>query len=70
MIESHISLPYSEALLALLRTEEFTHPRASYEVKGGKNITITIEAKDATALKTAVSSVCRVVTVFEKARKA
>ncbi|MBR9693116.1 hypothetical protein GOV07_04275 [Candidatus Woesearchaeota archaeon] len=68
MIESHISLPYSEALLALLNTEEFTHPRASYDVKkDGKNITITIEAKDATALKTAVSSVCRVVTVYEKA---
>jgi len=70
MISSTIVVPGDKRLLALLKAEEksFSHPRTSYTVADGKSITINITAEDATALKTVVSSVCRVVAVYEKAK--
>ena len=70
MIKAKMSLPTSAALTALLHSESFTHPRAQYEVRTkGKHVEITIEAADAVALKTAVNSLCRVITVHEKAKR-
>lgn len=69
MISSVITLPFEKPLLTLFETEQFRHPRASYSVRrDGEELVIEVRAEDATALKTAVSSICRVVTVFEKAR--
>ena len=72
MISSTIALPHSAELLTLLTAEQksFTHVRTGYKVQErAKQIIIEITAQDATALKTVVSSVCRVVAVFEKAQK-
>lgn len=73
MITASVTLPGEKSLASLLRSEEksFSHNRASYTVADkGKSITITITAEDATALKTVVSSVSRIVTVYEKAKGA
>lgn len=69
MITATVSFPNNETLSALFDTEQetFRHKRATYEVARDKNITITIHAQDATALKATVSSICRVLSVHEKA---
>jgi tRNA threonylcarbamoyladenosine modification (KEOPS) complex Pcc1 subunit len=71
MISSTIRLPYSPELAALLKAEQgsFRHARTRYAVavQGGK-IVVEIDAEDATALRTVVSSVCRVAAVYEKAK--
>jgi tRNA threonylcarbamoyladenosine modification (KEOPS) complex Pcc1 subunit len=72
MITSTITFPRSAELLTLLKAEQesFAHPRTSYTAsEQGNSITVDITADDATALKTVVSSVCRIVAVYEKARK-
>ncbi len=69
MIKTSISLPAEQALFHLLETEQFKHPRARYDIHNkGKTLHIDIEAEDAVALKTAVSSLCRVITMYEKAK--
>lgn len=67
-ITASLTFPKEPHLLTLLRSERFEHPRATYTVEEEGGITIRITAEDATALKTAVNSVCRVATVYEKAR--
>lgn len=67
-----IFLPKDKNLLILLEAEQgtFRHKRASYTLKKSANQLIAeIEAEDASALKATVSSICRVITVYEKARK-
>ncbi len=71
MISSTIRFPRSPQLLTLLKAEQesFKHPRTSYVVaERGGEIAVDITAQDATALRTVVSSVCRVAAVFEKAK--
>ncbi len=73
MIRSTIELAGDARLAALLAAEErsFEHRRAGYKAKSeGKRLVVEIEAEDATALKTVVSSVCRIVSVYEKAKGA
>ncbi len=70
MIRSTIELAGDARLATLLTAEEksFEHRRVGYAVKAsGGRLVVEIEAEDATALKTAVSSVCRIVSVYEKA---
>ncbi len=69
MIEARLTLPHDAAVASLLETEKFRHKRASYttSTENGKLI-INIEAADATALRTAVNSVARVLAVHEKAK--
>jgi tRNA threonylcarbamoyladenosine modification (KEOPS) complex Pcc1 subunit len=66
MITATITLPKKAPLLQLMKTEQesFRHKRASYTIE--KNI-VTITAEDGSALKATVASICRVVTIFEKA---
>ncbi len=70
MITARIRIPRNPELLALLKSERFAHPRASYSVSGRGGVVITVEARDATALKTVVSSIARVIAVYEKACRA
>ncbi len=72
MITNTLCLPSSPELEQLLRSEaaSFTHGRASYAVeRKGKELRITIEAADAVALRTVVTSVTRVINIHEKAVK-
>lgn len=70
MIRATLSIPSSPELLQLFRTEQesFKHKRASYTLVEGKELTIKIEAEDGSALKATVASICRVVTIYEKAK--
>jgi len=69
MITARITLPFEECLESFLASERFQHPRASYTTRReGKHLTIDIEARDATALKTAVNSLVRILVVHEKAK--
>ena len=69
-ITATLDIPAEKSLQALLSTEAetFKHKRATYTLKTGEKLTITITAEDATALKATVSSICRVLTVHEKAQ--
>jgi tRNA threonylcarbamoyladenosine modification (KEOPS) complex Pcc1 subunit len=72
MITSTVRIPRSPQLTALLKAEQesFRHARTSYRVVEREGqIVVEITAEDATALKTVVSSLCRVVNVYEKARR-
>ncbi len=67
MITARISFEHDEALERLL-DDGFRHPRASYTARReGERLVVEVEARDATALKTAVSSIARVAAVHEKA---
>ena len=71
MIRSTIEIEGDEILAALLASEEatFRHARATYQLRrSASTLRIVIEAKDASALKATVSSICRVLAVQEKAR--
>ncbi len=43
--------------------------RASYKVKAGEEVKFKIEAEDATALRTALNSISKVLQVYEKTKK-
>jgi|GEM_PF-2457511 len=70
MITASVAFPAKTGLAELFRSEEetFRHARATYTMRheGGRLIA-EIEAEDATALKATVSSICRVLSVYEKA---
>ncbi len=71
MISSTIRLPHSPELATLLKAEQesFRHARTRYSVAvQGDRIVVEVDAEDATALKTVVSSLCRIAAVYEKAK--
>ncbi len=70
-IHATVTTPFEPSLETLFRSEEetFRHPRATYRIaRRGPSLMFTIQARDATALKATVASICRVIAVHEKAR--
>lgn len=70
-LNATITVPKSATLVALFTTEAecFRHKRAGYRMREeGRRLILEIEAADASALKATVSSICRTLAVYEKAR--
>ena len=70
MIRATVTCEGAEHLEHLLRNDEFANARAKYAVeRRGHELHITIEAKDAVALRACVTSITRVLALYEKAKQ-
>lgn len=71
MIEAVVTLHDDiDDLEHLFATETFAHARAEYTVKRVDDaIIITISAEDATALRATITSITRVLAVYERAKQ-
>lgn len=68
MYFAKIEVPYSEALHKSFAPEEKKSPRFEYRLKKeGKKLVFTIDAKDSVALRAAMNSITKLITVDEKA---
>ncbi len=71
MIEAVITLHDDvDDLESLFATESFSHARAEYSLRReGGALVCTIRAQDAVALRATVTSITRVLAVYEKAKQ-
>ena len=72
MITTTITYPDEKASKIFIAEEkEMMNKRAEYEVKNNEKETIfTIRAKDSTALRAAINSICKALIIYEKTKKA
>ena len=65
-MNASITYPYDERILQLFEPEEKRFPRASYTITSDeKQITFSVEAADATALRAALTTITKVLSVWE-----
>lgn len=65
-MNASITYPYDERVLELFEPEEKKFARASYTLTSdSKNITFSVEATDATALRACLTTITKVLSVWE-----